>query len=62
MIRADVQKVTRLHHDHYCIPGMLGSLDCMHVDWVDVQKHGIDNLKVKVRRQASYDGGDGRSQ
>lgn len=33
MSKADVQRVTGLHLQHYGVPNMLGSLDVMHVYW-----------------------------
>ena len=31
--RADAQRVSALHEEHHGVPGMIGSLDCMHVGW-----------------------------
>jgi len=33
MNRADARKLSDLHFFHHGVPGMVGSLDCMHVCW-----------------------------
>jgi len=49
----DVRKVTRLHHNHYGVPGMLGSLDCMHVEWDHCLKVWKGQFKEGKYKKAS---------
>ena len=61
MMRADVWKVTRLRHDHYGVSGMLGSLDCMCVEWdccpkaLKGQFQGGKHKKVSIVMEAMSD-------
>ena len=50
---SNVRKVTRLHHNHYGVPGMLGSLDCMHVEWDHCLKVWKGQFKEGKYKKAS---------
>ncbi|GKC83785.1 ALP1-like protein isoform X1 [Tanacetum coccineum] len=46
----DVEKIYNKHVTRHGFPGMLGSIDCMHWEWKNVQYHGMDNTVGGIKK------------
>nr|XP_043618943.1 uncharacterized protein LOC122590837 [Erigeron canadensis] len=49
----DVALITHAHEERHCIPGMLGSLDCTHIEWRQCPKHLIGQYTRGDHKQLS---------
>ena len=47
MIRSDARKTLGLHKEAHSVAGMVGSLGCMHIGWMNCPVAGRDNMKEK---------------
>ena len=52
MTRSDARRVSALHQGRHGIAGMIGSLDCMHVRWMEELSGGVAGLQLQEGWQA----------